>query len=130
MSQAVLRSARADDFRRYAGLEMPADWCADEWVCGWALERDGALVGYGFVTQDAYGRLWGWFSRREALSPFLMHRHARHLLGMLRRAGYGVVYTICDDSVPRAAAWLQRLGFEATEVEMEQGRVWQCALST
>lgn len=127
MSRARLRRATRGDLAAY-GAGLPEGWCAEGWMLGYALEQDDQVAAYGIVTQDRYGRLWGWFSRRAAVSPFMMHRKARELLAIVRDAGEPAVWAICHPTIPGAATWLERLGFVLTGDAIEQGQIWRCDL--
>lgn len=128
----ALRPATADDFRRYAGAGLPEEWCAGGWVCGDVLEEGGQIVAYGLVTQDRYGRIWGWFSRKGPVSRFLMHRKALAMIDLLRRCGEPALYAVCSEAIPGAAMWLQRLGFApARELTTDPNHsVWKCDLTS
>ena len=131
MAEFRLRPATYEDVVRYAGHELPEDWCIEHRVVGHAAEAGGEVVAVGYVTWDMLGRCWGWFSRRDALSPFLVHRKARATMRLLREVGEPALYAICNAAIPRAEEWLRRLGFHAApEVSVSLGAWWKCDLST
>lgn len=101
----IARLATADDFRAFFGREPPNIWF------GLTAERDGELIGMGVVRWDEWGRAWASFDAGEAVPPILMHRAARSAIDTLREVGEPAIYTFCDAAIPRAAAWLTRLGF-------------------
>ena len=122
-----LRRATSADISAYAGRDMP-DWCA-RWE-GWAAEHDGVIGGLGLACWDGAGNLSGWFDARERLSAFLIHKTALATLRSLAGRGERLMRVYCDETKPRAAEWLLRLGFLPTEQVIEgHGRVWICSLS-
>jgi hypothetical protein len=125
-----LRPASAEDLRRYAGCDLPADWAIDGWAIGYAAERAGEIVALGLVTRDIYLRAWAWFNSRERLPALMMHRKAKAMLAILREVGEPVIYAGCDYSIPGAEKWLQRLGFVPdTDLSTPERSVWRCNLS-
>lgn len=107
------------------GHAIPPEWNIAK-VVGHAAECDGDLVAVGCVTWDRYGRCWGWFSWRERLSPFLIHRKAVAMLDLLRDCGEPAVHAICNRAIPGAEMWLRRLGFERDPaLDMDMGPGWR-----
>jgi hypothetical protein len=125
----VIRLAKPDDLRAYAGFDPPAEYC----ICaalGYVAERDGVIVAISLVTWDIHERAWVWFDAKEPLSPIAMHRRALSTFAVLREVGEPVVYAFCSQTTPGAAKWLDRLGFRPMpELTMEPDHpVWQCVL--
>lgn len=99
-----------------------AEFTIDDMV-GLALvdgERVLALGGVRWVD----GRAWCHFDAVPEASPFV-HRAAVHVASAVLSAGETTLYAHCDETRPRARAWLERFGF----VEAEDG-VWICGLGS
>lgn len=105
----AIRVADDADFISFYNKEPPLLWL------GFVAERDGALVGFGTVLWDDWGHALGFIDRREPVSAFTMHRSVLRMLEVLKAVGEPALYVGCDDTVPKAAAWLRRLGFAPIE---------------
>lgn len=57
--------------------------------------------------------------------PLALHKAAVAMFRYARERGYLPVLALADPSVPRSAAWLERLGFRETEhAALDGRRVW------
>lgn len=127
LSKISVRRATPADLVAYSGRGMP-EWCW-RWH-GWAAEREGEIVGLGIVCRDQQKLVSVWADMVEGLSPFLLHRLATKALAELREQKVKLVRCYCDESKPRAADWLLRLGFLPTETVLpDHGRVFVCDLT-
>ena len=126
----TIRRATPEDVHVMAGGDMRPEWCIGAPV-GFAADRDGELAALGTVTWDRYGRAWGWFNRRGAVSAFVMHRTAIEMLRLLREVEEPALYAICNPAIAGSDKWLRRLGFalDAT-LQHELGPIYRCDLST
>jgi hypothetical protein len=124
-----LRAATPDDLRSYIGSDPHPAWSVESF--GILAERDGAIIALGIVTWDRYGRAWGWFSRREAVSAIAVHRLIIEAFGHLRKLGEPALYVLCDTSIPTAERWLRLLGFRRIPELIVDGEhpVWVCDLT-
>lgn len=104
-----LRLATLDDFRAYTGREPGPPWC-EQWF-GFIGEEDGRMIGLGIISRDEHGRIWGWVENREPVSPFMLHRAVKSVIGGLQRSGVTSLHAYCSQSIGGAEKWLRRLGF-------------------
>ncbi|MDE2439844.1 MAG: hypothetical protein KGP14_02375 [Betaproteobacteria bacterium] len=70
------------------------------------------------------GTAVAFMDRRGSMPATALHRAALRFLGVMRQVGEPVIVTYCDETIPRAAAWLKRLGFEETYRVVDNKRVW------
>src|SRR5262249_41378630 len=85
-------------------------------LTAWAGRRCVGMGGIAVTRDD--GRAWGYVLRAPDYHAALgkgLHRRALRFLAGLKRNGVSAVYSTCDTDVPRAAEWMQRLGFEPTD---------------
>lgn len=101
-----VREATEGDFWRFYRQDPPARWFGEV-----AEREDGLLVGFGAVFWDAEGRAWASFERRARVPTVTVHRAVRRVLAGLRARGVDEVSTICNENIPGARLWLERLGF-------------------
>jgi hypothetical protein len=112
-----LRDATDADFWRLCRTDPPAHWF------GQVVERDGVLLGLGVVFWDLDGKAWVSVARRGRVPTITAHRAVRKVLASLAEIGEREARTFCDENIPGARLWLQRLGF--VEGETINGRtVW------
>lgn len=90
---------------------------------GYALrDETGALIAIGGVRWMArhereYGPevdLLGWVELRDGRSKWV-HRMTVEVIAALAAAGERALWAVPDPTIPRAQAWLERLGFVACE---------------
>ncbi len=60
--------------------------------------------------------------------PLALHRWIKAAILEVRRLGVGHIVAIADPEIPRAPAWLERLGFDYVG-ESTAGEVWECRFS-
>jgi hypothetical protein len=122
-----VRLATSEDMTKL-GATLPP-W-AVRWG-GWVYPADGEPTAYGLVYWDASGRAFCFFDGEAP--AIVMHRVATRALCWLRMANASRILSACDQSRPRAAEWLRRLGFRPTETEVPgfETQVWElCDHST
>ncbi len=101
-----------------------AEWGAPivpEQAIGYVFRKDGEPVVIAAVCliDEPYDPAlpagwWAFFDSRGPVSP-LAHRYAVKVRNGLAMAGAECCFAEADPEVPRAAEWLERLGFERTE---------------
>lgn len=118
-------------------LAMPEDFVAvgatamHGTLRGLALVLDGRTVGVASIRYTRRGSPITASvdvlpeARRQ---PVTFHRWALKGLVIARGLGLRYMTAVADKSVPRADAWLKRLGFDYVG-ESEAGGVWRCKLS-
>lgn len=86
-------------------------------MMGFALRGEAGLAALGLVTwveTPADPALpagwWVWFDSRGAVSP-LAHRYAVKIRDALKAAGASSIHAFMDGDIPKAEAWMRRLGF-------------------
>lgn len=123
------RLATADDFRRYAGQDLPPEWCIEGRVIGYVAEDGGEVIAIGIVTWDEFGRAWGWFHSRQRIAAVTMHRLAKRTMAVLRAVDEPALHAGCDYRIPGSEKWLKRLGFaHAPELSCAERQVFRCDL--
>lgn len=97
----------------------------DCWFGKTLIDERSRLIGMGLVWWGPDGRWWaGMELARDVGAPrVLVHRAALDALAFAREQGL-VIHALCDESKPRARAWLNRLGFTMTDERLPQGVVW------
>ena len=114
----VLRAATDADFRAFFGKEPPSVWTA---LCG---DRAGEIIGIGGVVYSDDGIAVAFVDVRER-HAMTMHRAALRFMAVMKEVGEPVIYTACDEMIPRASAWLLRLGFKLLPDRVEDKEIWQ-----
>lgn len=115
----MLRPATDADFLAFYGEEAPKVWL------GIVHEEHGRIDGFGVVIWNEWGKAMGFFDRRAPLSPFVMQRAVKRVFKALKAAGEPAIYVTCDERFPKAAYWLERLGFKRMPDNPE---VWETLL--
>ena len=115
--QLRLRLATDDDFRAYFGCEPPEIWTAQVAV------RDEKIIGIGGVVYDIKGQATAFLDTTERPS-FVLHRAALRFLKTMRKVGEPSIRTACQEGIPRAAAWLTKLGFRKTGEIIDEQEIW------
>lgn len=102
----LVRPAKEADYLRAFGRTLP-----DPWFGMVAVDGLGTLLAFGTVYWDGLGRAWGGFDRLGPVSPSVMHRTAVRVMADLKAVGEPFLLTMCDEKIPGARRWLDRLGF-------------------
>lgn len=124
----VVRRVTADDLRTLDAV-LPQELNIGDPI-GYAVERDGDLLGAGSVSWDSEGRAWGWLNRCGCVPAVTLHRCALEMLRMLRDVEEPALYMICDASNPAAVRWARRLGFVPDDTLTHPfGPVMRCDLT-
>lgn len=111
MSDYQLRPTVAEDFTALDGKPLPFRVRAKTAVL------DGRVIGLGGIghledgTVIAFGRITDEFRRH----PVKLHKAGLEVFREARERGIREIFATADPSVPRAGAWLERLGFSALE---------------
>lgn len=124
-----MRYVRAtfDDLVRFYGshpLQVEGDiesW--EDWDAYCAKEGKTILGFSGYSVID--GNAWFFMNVLERVKRPVMYRYAVRFLKQLRESGINNIYAPCDISKPRAVEFLERLGFEETEAEVNGWKVWK-----
>lgn len=97
-----------------------AEWGVEievEPFVGFAVRQGGVLTSLAMISWvEAPLNLalpagwWAWFDSRGPVSP-LAHRYALKIRDTLQAAGAEEVHAFMDADIPRAEAWMKRLGF-------------------
>ena len=82
---------------------------------GWVYPATGEPTAFGAICWDAQDRAFCFFQGTGA-PPIVMHRLATRALRWLRETDTSRILSACDETRPRAAEWLRRLGFRPTEI--------------
>jgi hypothetical protein len=108
------------------------EWAVDVEVppaLGFAIRRGDYLAAIGLATwvetpvDPAYpAGWWVWFDSRGPVSP-LAHRYAVKIRDALQAAGAQHIHAFMDGEIPKAEAWMRRLGFEPWQQD-----VWRLTL--
>lgn len=115
---ADIALASPDDFRAFFGIAPPPLWLA---MC---CRDETGVKGIAGVIYSEDGTAVGFMDKRGDLPAAALHRAALRFLTVMRRVGEPHIVTYCDETIPRAAAWLKRLGFQETERVVDNKRVW------
>lgn len=78
---------------------------------GAAAFDDGEPIAVGIVAWNRHGQAEGYVSKKKPVSAITMHRLALRTLGILKALGETAIYVACDETIPGARKWLERLGF-------------------
>lgn len=114
----ALRQAEDSDWAAMFGMQPPADWFGFVESSGWLVE------GIGAVYRDTLGRWWLTFQRIPAVGKVkTAHKSAKVLLAVARERGLEV-RTIPDLRIEGAELWIERLGFQKTDEQIEGQTVW------
>ncbi len=93
---------------------------------GWTAWAGRRAVGLGGVLIGRNGQAWGHFAATPDYRGQILrglHRRTLRLLARLTRAGVRDIRAVCDMDIPRAAAWMERLGFAPSQEEANGGIV-------
>lgn len=113
MTRVEYRVTRPEDFVRF-GLILHEHVRAIGWTA-WAGRR---AVGLGGVVLDTANGAMGHFAATDDYRDAVLrglHRRTLKLLHRLSRTRIKTIWATCQPDVPRASAWLDRLGFQPTD---------------
>jgi hypothetical protein len=112
--KTYVRRATEADYETFYGRVAPERWI------GFLAQNGDEVVafGYGWVDQDA--RTWIGIDGADKVPPIALHRTLLGFLKAARAEGIPAIYALCDDRIPKAAAWLTWLGFaiDATQPQV------------
>lgn len=108
----TLRPAIADDFAAVGGEAVPVRTRAK------TIEIDGVVAGVGGVGHLPDGAMvaFGHFTDELRKKPLALHKAALGVLREARARSAGPIVAKADPGIPRAEAWLDRLGFKPMQV--------------
>jgi hypothetical protein len=113
-----LRPATDDDWYVFTGQTPPKAWF------GYVYENDFMILGLGGFFSSLDGRWWMTFRRAPgARQTKSAHTAALRLVALAAEAGI-TLHALADDRVDGAQKWIERLGFRATEEQIEGYTVW------
>lgn len=113
-------AATDDDIARfYDGARITVPWRAK------AIRLGRIVGGVGGVVQDGDGTWFAFLDVPRHLRTPVLYRHVKQGLLELAGAGATVVRATCNSDIPRADAFLRRLGFEPTQDYRGDERVWE-----
>lgn len=115
----IIRPATAEDLIAYFGgtpkesvRAVVADLAGEIIAVGSLVYMRGSVMGLRMDIKPAMRRF-----------PVALHKGAKMLLGMAKKAGIPTVAAVRDAREPRSTQWLKRLGFEHV-ADNEDGEVW------
>jgi len=88
---------------------------------GFVLRRDGELVAIALIWVDDNDRFWGNFAMRPGC-PRSVHATTLDMFRRMDEAGVPAIWADCNYDIPRAEAWLLRLGFLPVDDEKKEWR--------
>ena len=100
----------------------------DEWY-GMCARRGKLVTAMGGVFRGPGGAFYGFLDIGAGQRGPHAYRHAKRFLKRISDAGVDVVRTTCDESIPRAREFLERLGFIETDELLDGKVMWECQVS-
>jgi len=88
---------------------------------GFVLRRDGELVALALIWVDENEKWWGNFAMRPGC-PRSVHATTLDMFRRMDDAGVPAIHADCNYDIPRAEAWLLRLGFQPVDDEKKEWR--------
>ncbi|MDM9629543.1 hypothetical protein QTL95_27030 [Rhizobium sp. S152] len=121
---ADISIATDDDIARFYGaIEFRSKWAAR------ALRRGRLIAGFGGLLEIEDGV---WFAFFDVPAEHRKPSIYRHILSAFREAkakGAQVFKAKCTETIPRAVALMEHLGFERTDEMIDDEVVWVCPAS-
>lgn len=106
------------DFARFYGTTLLNDWSA------YCAKEGKTILGFsGYTIAD--DKAWFFMDVLERVKRPVMYRYAVRFLKELRESGINNIYAPCDITKPGAVKFLERLGFEETDEELNGWKVWK-----
>ena len=95
-------------------------------MMGYAIRRDGKLICLGgiWLWEEMF---WATFASRGS-PPHRVHRLAFKVVEAARQAGVQTIWAEEDTSIPNAAKWLERFGFQRVGETEDLKPVWRLDL--
>lgn len=100
-----VEKATDKDFSRFYGVRVKTSWE------GFVVKDGDLIVGIGGVLVLGDGTLWGFMDLGKKTRSPLLYRYVITYLKDLKERGIDKVHVNCSEHIPRAAAFLERLGF-------------------
>lgn len=114
----VVEATDEDLARMFGGVVIHGEWyglCARRGrlvtAMGGVLRKEDAF--YAFLEVPAYMR------------GRYVYRHAFRFLQSLKERGVQSVRASCDETIPRAKEFMERLGFTETDEQLDGRTVWE-----
>ncbi len=120
-----VKATEKDLFRLYSAevLERWEFGYWDEWSAYCAKEGNNILGMSGYTLKN--NTAWFFMDVLERIKRPVMYRYGVRFLKHLRESGITDIRAICDETKPKAREFMERLGFEQTEDELDGVRVWK-----
>lgn len=115
---SVSKATDDDIARFYGGISL-----AGEWI-GLARRRGRLVVAMGGIVRTDSGPWRGFMDIPPSERGASVYRHASRLLKDAAKSGADQVAVACDDTIPRAVEFLERLGFQKTDEIENDMAVW------
>ena len=107
--QGVVDATDDDVARFYRSIQFHGDWTA-------RCIRKGRLVAaMGGVMEIEPGVWFGFIDLPAHLRGPMLYRHTVKVLNEAKAKGARVIRAVCDTDIPRAEAFMRRLGFRPTD---------------
>lgn len=92
---------------------------------GMTYEVDGEAALVGVVTWHG-GTCWMqlYVNDDHYRRAIFLHRRTKQMIKILFEAGEPAVFALCDDWLPKAEYWLERLGFTKSTERVAGRNVW------
>ena len=111
--------ATADDIARFfGGIRLTEEFF------GLAGRKGRLVVGIGGVIKSPEGQWRGFMDVPDHVKTPMIYRYAKRILAEASARGAKSVQVACDDQVPRASEFLERLGFIPTEEVQNNMVIW------
>jgi len=109
-----------DIHRFYGGIEFKAGWC------GRVMRKGSLVAAFGGALESVEPGVWFGFLEvpKHLRRPSLL-RHALSVLNEAKASGATVIRAACDESIPRAREFMERLGFSPTDETIDDKVVWE-----
>ena len=115
----VSKATDEDVARYYSGAAITGEWI------GYTARRDRRVLAVGGLIRMENDEWMGFLDMPIGIRSPLALRYAVKLLREAKERGAKSIVATCDEAIPRADAFLKRLGFESTDREFEGRTVWK-----
>jgi hypothetical protein len=114
--------ATEDDVHRFYGIEFGAGWH------GRVMRKGRLVAAFGGALESAEPGVWfGFLEVPKHLRRPVLLRHALSVLKEAKASGATIIRAACDESIPRAREFMERLGFSPTDETIDGKKVWEWA---